>query len=877
MHKQSKERQPNDRLRQERLLRGWTQQQVAAQVGTDGYTVGRWERGRAIPSPYFRRQLCELFGKDTQALGLLREPQPGRQLVGASCGPEPGEEEIASSQNRLTRPPSWSVPFSRNPFFTGREPFLQHLHQLLCPQNRTPPFSPSYALIGLAGSGKTQTAVEYAYRYAHSYSAIFWMSAETPERISASFLRLAELVGLPESEQSKQAGLVAAVQRWLLTQQDWLLIWDNVEDVHLLARFLPPTRQGATLLTTRCRALGTLAQGLELPPLTQQEALLFLLGRAGVLPPTASPEDLLEWRRTAPDASAYAQEVVELMGRLPLALDQVSAYLSETPTSLSEYLQLYQSRRSALLNRRGEGVTDHPQAVSTTLSLAFDKVVHSNAAAAELLRLCAFLHADAIPEAFLSTGYHFLGERLGPVVADPLLLHEAIRCLYGYSLLSRNVQEQTLSIHRLVQTVIQEGMSEHERALWQRRVIRLLAALVPEVSYETWRQCERLLPHVLFWTSTTADHVWNQEAGEVLCKAADYLRERAQYQEAEPLYQRALRMCKQIQRLDRSQEARALSGLALLYAEQGKHEQAEPLYQQALFIREQSLGQEHPEVARLLNTLANLYLMQGKYGQAEPLYQRALCIWEQSLGKTHPMVARPLHNLALLYAKQSKYELAEPLYQQALAIDEKAYGPRHPDVAYPLHNLAKLYAEQGKQDQAEPLYRRALSIWEQTLGSTHPQVAYPLAGLADLSREQRQYEQAEALYQRCLRIREQTLGEVHPEVASSLNGLATLYCEQGRDQEAEQLSQRALAIGEQHLGKLHPETANSLVLLARLCQKRGNAEQALSLLQCACSIFEQCLGQTHPQTSKAMSDYHEMLEQRKGVLGASRRLIKHDQ
>jgi tetratricopeptide (TPR) repeat protein len=769
------------------------------------------------------------------------------------------------------------VPFQSNPFFTGHEQFLQHLHQLLCPSLGAAPFPPSYALIGLAGSGKTQTAVEYAYRYAHHYSGVFWMSAETPERINASFRRLAQLLGLPESQQSKQARIVAAVQRWLLTQQDWLLIWDNVEDAHLLAQFLPPTRQGAMLLTTRLRGLGTLAQGLEMPPLTQQEALLFLLRRAGVLSSAASPQDLLEWRRTVPEAHACAQEVVELMGRLPLALDQVGAYLSETPASLPEYLQLYQSRRAALLSRRGEGVTSHPQAVFTTWSLAFDRVAHSHAAAAELLRLCAFLHADAIPEEALSAGAPFLGERLGAVASDPLLLHEAIRILYGYSLLSRHVQEQTLCIHRLVQTVIREGMSEQEQALWQRRVIQLLAALFPEVSYETWGQCERLLPHVLLCASTIPDQVWNQQGMLVLCKVADYLREHAQYEEAEPLYQRALRLCQQILGPDHPEEARPLSGLALLFAEQGKHEQAEALYQQALFIREQSLGQEHPEVARLLNTLANLYLMQGKYGQAESLYQRALLIQEQNLGPTHPEVARPLHNLALLYAKQGQYEQAESLYQQALAIDEQAYGPRHPDVAYPLYNLANLYAEQGKHDQAEPLYQRALFIWEQSLGSAHPQVAYPLAGLADLSREQRQYEQAEALYQRSLRIREQTLGEAHPEVASTLNGLTTLYSEQGRDQEAERLSRRALAIFEQHLGKLHPETARSLVCLARLSQKRGNQEQALALMRRACSIFEHTLGQAHPQTCKALSDYHEMLEMRKGVLGSSLRPIEHDQ
>src|SRR6266568_4315521 len=100
MRERSKERQPNDRLRQERLLRGWSQRQVANHVGTDDYTVGRWERGRARPGPYFRQQLCDLFGKDTEALGLLGE----RKQPAASGCKEPGEQEILSPPSRLTGP-----------------------------------------------------------------------------------------------------------------------------------------------------------------------------------------------------------------------------------------------------------------------------------------------------------------------------------------------------------------------------------------------------------------------------------------------------------------------------------------------------------------------------------------------------------------------------------------------------------------------------------------------------------------------------------------------------------------------------------------------------------------------------------------------------
>ncbi len=53
----------------------------------------------------------------------------------------------------------------------------------------------------------------------------------------------------------------------------------------------------------------------------------------------------------------------------------------------------------------------------------------------------------------------------------------------------------------------------------------------------------------------------------------------------------------------------SLHNLALLYYSQGKFEQAEPLFQRALTLREQLFGREHPRTLVILN---NLTLCQKK-------------------------------------------------------------------------------------------------------------------------------------------------------------------------------------------------------------------------------------------------------------------------
>jgi transcriptional regulator with XRE-family HTH domain len=63
-------RRPNLRLQEARALKGWSQEELAAQLGTTFETVSRWERGIMLPSPYFRTRLCAVFGLTAEALGL---------------------------------------------------------------------------------------------------------------------------------------------------------------------------------------------------------------------------------------------------------------------------------------------------------------------------------------------------------------------------------------------------------------------------------------------------------------------------------------------------------------------------------------------------------------------------------------------------------------------------------------------------------------------------------------------------------------------------------------------------------------------------------------------------------------------------------------
>jgi tetratricopeptide (TPR) repeat protein len=395
---------------------------------------------------------------------------------------------------------------------------------------------------------------------------------------------------------------------------------------------------------------------------------------------------------------------------LPLALDQAGAFIDETQCSLSDYLLFFQTRQADLLQRRGRLSTDHLDSVAATFSLSFEKLQKAHPAAADLLRLSAFLDPDGIQEEIFTRGASELGPTFQPVAADPIKLNETIGALLTYSLLRRS-PDHSLTVHRLMQVVLKHGMKKNAQRRWAERAVRAVNHAFPVVKYENWLRCQQFIPHVLVCKELIEQ--WDMtlpEAAQLLDEAGYYLTESAQYEQAEPLLQHALDIRERALGPDHPNTATSLNNLAALYWAQGKFEQAEPLQERSLAITEKSLGLDHPDVAIRLNVLALLYSGQGKYELAEPLYLHALTISEKILGPDHPTVATRLNNLALLYKDQGKYAEAEPLYQRAIAIDEKTLGPEHPQLATHLNNLASLYQAQGKYDLAEPLFQRAQAI-----------------------------------------------------------------------------------------------------------------------------------------------------------------------
>ncbi len=649
----------------------------------------------------------------------------------------------------LKQEPIFNLPIKRNSFFTGREEILEDIRESLEAGHET---ALTQAISGLGGIGKTQIAVEYAYRSRGFYKAILWIDAESEASLNKSVLEIADIIGLEKDTNDLQTRK-KAVQKWLIENSNSLLILDNIEEMKIYDEFVPAGTTGHVLITTRLPTTGNV-QKIDASEMGEESGL-FLLRRSGIIAKEQTVEEAPKEVLTA------AQKINEMFGGLPVALEQAGAYIQETGASLQNYLKLFESDSKKILSLKGETQV-YPKAVTEVFQISLEKIDEKNPAAGELVRLCCFLDSDSIPDIIFRDGKEELGEELSKAAEGDFEWSEVIREATRFSLIQRNTDRESLRIHRLVQQVLRESLEKPEE--WAEKAAMALSTGFPNPNeFENWPLCEKVLPNayaILNW----------------------------------------------IDKFNMSVSGRAFACGGTFQFKQGVYLEAEVFYKKALDLNRSFFGEEHPDVATSLNNLAVLYKNQGRYEEAEPLYLAGLKMSQKLHGEEHPDVAMSLSNLAELYRSQGRYEEGEPLCKAALEMQKELLGEEHPEVALSLNNLAGLYMSGGRYDEAEPFFREVLEMMKKLLGEEHPDVATSLNNLALLYNNQGRYEEAEPLYLEAYEMRKKLLGEEHPDVAGSLNNLGVLWGHQGNYSKAKRYFEQACNLYTRLLGSEHPES-----------------------------------------------------------------------
>jgi tetratricopeptide (TPR) repeat protein len=569
---------------------------------------------------------------------------------------------------------------------------------------------------GLGGIGKTQLAVEHAWRSGNLYDSAFFVVAESPEALRSNLANLArpDLLNLPEHKAAAQEESVAAVLRWLREHDRWLLILDNVdtkEAEQAVVQIVPSLSAGRVLITSRIRDWPATMRRQPIETLSLDEAQRFILDRT------------VNDRAPSDDDQDQALRLAEELGGLPLALEQAAAYISQRQMSLAEYLEEWEKEREKVLNWYDGSVMQYPAPVAVTWQKAFQEL---RPTAAAILRLTAYLAPDPIPSKMFEDGAEIVGEAVGMLCeeagtqAKDGSVKEAITELASYSMVTR--KGESFTVHRMVQDALRSRIPEERRRDWIEYALKVVEQFTQfeEEDIESWLIWDLMRPHMDRVTKYAEALGIYSPTTLLMMRLATLLKIKALYREAELLVRRVLKIEEDSFGPQHPNVARELGNLAILLQATNRLPEAESLMRRSLQIDEASFGPQHPNVAIRLNNLAQLLHATDRLSEAEPLMRRALQIDEASFGPQHPNVARNLNNLAQLLQDTNRLSEAEPLMRRALQIDEDSFGPQHPEVAMDLNNLARLFQATNRLSETEPLMRRALEISEMSLGTEHP-------------------------------------------------------------------------------------------------------------------------------------------------------------
>ena len=753
----------------------------------------------------------------TAISGQIEQLQAGFPLPVASTGP----------LVRFKAPP-------QNKHFLDVHDILKELH-------KKPKTARVVALYGWHGVGKTQAATAYVYEHHDHYTASFWVNAESLDTAAAEMATIARGLHLRIGKEAERT--VEALKAWFDNPENagWLLVLDNANDLDLVRRLLPTAGRGRVLLTTNDPAVRRIADlPIELKTLDPDEGAEALLA---LWKPDESP--------TAEDRKAAHALSIELGGLL-LAIDQAAAFIAGGSTP-ARYLSLYRERRAELLRQRGS--LDH-ESVTITFLFAFEQIEKRAPAAADLLRLCAVLAPETIPEEILTAGAADLGDVLGHAMADDISRHNSI--VAANRLVRYDSTARTLSIHRLTQAVLHDGLSADLRKAWIERAVLAVDKAFPSVDYVNWPTCDRLLPHAIeCGRSMAGAGITSREAARVLHQTAYYLFVRGNYRESGPLFRRCLEMQDATLGRDHPNTLKTRNNIAAWTGMVGDTREALRLFGELLPDQERVLGRDHPDT---LTTRGNIAFWTGNAGdsrEALRLFRELLPDLERVLGRDHPDTLTTRNNIAFWTGNAGDTREALRLFGELLPDQERVLGRDHPDTLRTRNNIAFWTGNAGDAREALRLFSELLPDLERVFGRDHPDTLTTRNNIAGWTGELGDSGEALRLFSELLPDQERVLGRDHPKTLTTRNNIASCTGRVGDSREALRLFSELLPDRERVLGRDHPDTLNTLAWLGVATIQTGNRAEGCQLLREGRARAATRYGDDHPLTRRFQDAINE--------------------
>ncbi|MFJ4981822.1 FxSxx-COOH system tetratricopeptide repeat protein [Streptomyces coeruleorubidus] len=787
---------------------------------------------------------------DTESYGIVTEPNSPEapvlteQLGQADAGPLSGDATVVTGYSATAprlgidlgrpttpasaRPAVWGNMPPRNLVFTGREDLLQRLEREL---RGGPTAVLPHALHGLGGVGKSQLAQEYVYRQANQYDIVWWIPAERPTQIAQALVELAHRLHLPVSSEAITA--VPAVLEALRTgnpYSKWLLVFDNAESPEAVQDFFPSGSEsgpnGSIIVTSRNPQWNTLARPLEVDVFEREESIQLLQRRN----PDLSDED--------------ADQLAHVLGDLPLAVEQASAWRAETGMPAAEYLRLFAEKRAELMTVSPP--THYEQTVATAWNVSLDHLASKNPAALQLLQICAYFAPEPIARSLFSGApVQPIAPDLDRALTDPLRLARAIREINRYSLAKIDHRNNSIQMHRLVQAVLIARMTDEQRQRMRQGAHLLLAANAPRDPRDPdhWGRFGDLYPHVVE-SGAIESEVGNVR--QLVINTAEYLYYWGDHESAREFGQKAYERWKEKWGEGDQQTLLLSRGLWYVLWRMGRYGEAAELSQRMLAAVQQFEGDAEEE---LLSTMGSVAIDRRSHGDFRGALQMAREVHERAVrayGEEDPLTLDHTHNLAVALRACGHYREALKLDDETWRRNVLIYGEEAYDSLLSEMGLALDRREAGDYALGVRMFEEIVEKYRSVFGETNPHTLRAAARLAVSRRKAGDHESAYELSRQASKALIDRYGERSPDsLVASLN-LSVDLRQMGDLDNALKLGEKTRDLYVEVFGSHHPDTVAADIDLAITLRLVNQVEAARSLNESALERARRALGDDHP-------------------------------
>ncbi|RKS73170.1 tetratricopeptide repeat protein [Actinomadura pelletieri DSM 43383] len=773
-------------------------------------------------------------------------------------------DRLQTGEGQRRGPAVWGKVPLRNKNFTGRGELLESLRSKIEESSTTVAL---HALHGMGGVGKTQMAIEYAWRYQDWYDLIWWVPADQPMMIRSALAQLAPFLDLPQAAATSVGDAAAAVLEALRRGEPydrWLLIFDNADQPEDINELMP-RGPGHVLLTSRNNRWADIVETLSVDVFTREESIEFLHKRVS---PSVGPE--------------HADRLAEQLGDLPLALEQAGALLAQTGMAPSDYLEAL-TRETANLLSVGKP-NEYPMSMTAAWSISVTNLDQRMPEAVELLRCCALFGPEPIPrDVFRAGGVR--RPQLAELLSRPIQLSQAIGELGRYALVKVDLGSRTVQVHRLIQALVREALPPSEQEEIRADVHQLLVGALPqnpdEASY--WEAFRNLVPHL---EPTRLETSSNDTVRSMALDMIRYLFLSGDFSSALRYVDRFIEHWSESPEAPGAYALRCLREKGNILRELGDYGEAYALNQSTL-EQMRAAGLAKDDTFPLINSIGADLRASGRFREALAHDEESWTAHVEAFGLEDPRTLRATNNLAVDNSLNSRFPDSIRLHEQAFSLADQA--GRTMGAAFLLatwNGLARATRLNGEYGQACDVGEEAFAYGIDYLGHDHPWTLRTQRDLAIALRRFGELERAEELaydvHNRCVDL----FGLDQPDTLASAMSLANVRRNAKRAQEGLELAADTVQRYRRIYGREHPYTlacAGNHALLLRLIT---SPQEARDLNECTLAALETVVGKDHHYyltvATNLASDHAELRDFERAVaIGEStvprlRRLLRGD-